>query len=118
MPKQRASNADRQPGAGPNGLEVDRFLADLEHPCKNVIEALRRLILSVDPAIGEAIQWNAPSFHTTQHFATMHLRAKQGIALILHFGAKKNDISTTGVAIRSPGSAEMAGQGSRPGDFP
>ncbi|MGC4055913.1 MAG: DUF1801 domain-containing protein [Paludibaculum sp.] len=64
--------------------------------------ALRQLILSVDPAIGEAIKWNAPSFHTTEHFATMNLRARNGLGIILHFGAKKNAIAETGIQIPDP----------------
>ena len=32
----------------------------------------------------------------------MNLRGKKGIGVILHFGAKKRDISTTGVAIEDP----------------
>ncbi|MBN9660366.1 MAG: DUF1801 domain-containing protein [Acidobacteria bacterium] len=81
---------------------VDVFLANLDHPRKPEILALRQLILSVDPAIGEAIKWNAPSFFITEHFATMNLRARGGLGVILHFGAKKNAISETGVSIPDP----------------
>ena len=82
----------------------ETFLASLDHPAKPEILAIREVILAVDPTIGEGIKWNAPSFHTSEHFATMNLRVKAGIGVILHFGAKKNDISTTGVAIPDPGS--------------
>ena len=68
---------------------VDSFLASLDHPHADAIRALRTIILGADPRIGEEIKWNAPSFRTTEHFATFQLRAKQGVQLILHFGAKK-----------------------------
>ena len=33
-----------------------------------------------------------PSFRTTEYFATLHLRMKVGLGLILHLGAKVRDI--------------------------
>ncbi len=79
-PKPRAAKAA--------GNDVTAFLAALEHPHKSLVVAIRRLVLAVDPAIGEGIKWNAPSFHTSEHFATFHLRAKDGVQLVLHLGAK------------------------------
>ena len=67
---------------------VDAFMATLEHPHKDAIAALRRIIAGADPAIAEGVKWNAPSFRTTEYFATTHLRAKDGIGVILHLGAK------------------------------
>lgn len=67
---------------------VDKFMAKLEHPHKATIEALRRIICDADSTIAEGIKWNAPSFRTSEYFATVNLRAKDGIAVILHLGAK------------------------------
>jgi hypothetical protein len=83
---------------------VESFLASLDHPCKAEVLALRQIILAADPTITEGIKWNVPSFRTSEHFATLNLRAKNGVGIILHFGAKKNDISTTGVSIPDPDS--------------
>jgi hypothetical protein len=74
--------------------EVDAFMQALDHPHKPAIEALRRIMLDTDPAIREGIKWNAPSFRTGEWFGTTHLRAKPGIALILHFGAKVRSAPT------------------------
>lgn len=74
--------------------EVDAFMQALDHPHKRAIEALRQIIVRVDPAIREGIKWNAPSFRTGEWFATTHLRAKSGIALILHLGAKMRSAPT------------------------
>lgn len=76
---------------------VAEFLAGLDHPFKEEILALRAIILGASPDIGESIKWNAPSFHTTEHFATFHLRARDGVQVVLHLGAKPR----TDVPVRS-----------------
>jgi hypothetical protein len=68
---------------------VDAFLASLEHPRKQEILALRQIILGADPGIAEGIKWNAPSFLTSEYFATMHLRAKDGVQVIMHLVAAR-----------------------------
>jgi hypothetical protein len=67
---------------------VDAFLERLEHPCRQEVYAVRQIILGVDGRIGEALKWNAPSFLTTEHFATFNLRARDGVQLVLHRGAR------------------------------
>ncbi len=81
---------------------VETYLASLDHPEKGAILDLRRVVLGADPSIAEGIKWNTLSFRTSEYFATLHLRAKAGIGLVMHFGARKRDISTTGVAIDDP----------------
>ncbi|MEP7042611.1 MAG: DUF1801 domain-containing protein [Dokdonella sp.] len=83
---------------------VEAFLATLDHPHKSEILAVRQIILDADPAITEGIKWNAPSFRTSEYFATFHLRAKDGIQVILHLGAKTRDGSIAGGAIDDPAS--------------
>ena len=75
----------------------------LDHPFKKEIEVLRRLILAAHPSISEGIKWKAPSFRTTEYFATFHLRAKDGIAIILHLGAKARGPAAPKVEIKDPG---------------
>jgi len=82
---------------------VISFIEELDHPMKATIEALRRLILDVSPAIHEGIKWKSPSFRTTDYFATLNLRAKNGedrVWLILHTGAKVKE--TGGVQVADP----------------
>lgn len=69
---------------------VDSFLATLDSPHLPTIHALRAVIRSASPEIGEGIKWNAPSFHTTEHFATMRISGPRPLQLILHLGAKKS----------------------------
>lgn len=81
---------------------VDDFMAELTHPLKAEIQALRVAIIEADPAISEGIKWNAPSFRVAEYFATIHLRAKTGIGLILHLGAKVRDVPVGGILIDDP----------------
>ena len=90
----------RRPSS-PAAESVDTFIAALDHPYEREILALREIILGADPRIGEGIKWNAPSFRTSEWFATFHLRAKDGVQLILHLGAKKR---AAAVAIADPAS--------------
>jgi hypothetical protein len=82
---------------------VDQFMATLKHPCKTEIQALRKLILAVDPSIADGIKWNSPSFRKGEYFATTNLRAKSGVGLILHLGAKLRELPAGGVRIDDPG---------------
>lgn len=84
------------------GNAVDQFMAALDHPLKPELRLLREIILAVDPSIAEGIKWNAPSFRTVEYFATFNLRSRDCPQLILHFGAKVNEISKTGVQIADP----------------
>jgi len=74
----------------------------LEHPFKREIETIRKIVLGAHPTIAEGIKWNAPSFRTTEYFATTHLRAKDGIGIIFHLGAKPRDIPGRGIPIEDP----------------
>jgi hypothetical protein len=82
--------------------DVDAFLAALDHPLKPEILELRRIILGAHPAIVEGIKWNAPSFRTSEDFATFQLRAKDGVQIILHSGAKKRDRPVSRDSISDP----------------
>lgn len=78
----------KPPSTSAGTAEVEAFMAQLEHPLKAQIEAVRRIVCGVSPEIGEAIKWNAPSFRTTEFFATTHLRSRDQVQLIFHLGAK------------------------------
>ena len=67
--------------------DVDQFMADLDHPFKAEVQALREIILGVDGAITEEIKWNAPSFSYAGYLATFNLHAKDRVHLVFHNGA-------------------------------
>jgi hypothetical protein len=84
-----------KPTAADTTAAVDAFMAALDHPFKAEIEVLRRAIAAV-------IKWNAPSWRTTEYFATTHLRSKAGVGLILHLGAKARALPEGGLQIADP----------------
>lgn len=91
-----------KPTAADTAAAVDEFMATLEHPSKAEVQALRRAISAVDPSIAEGIKWNAPSWRTSEYFATTHLRSKTGLGLILHLGAKARELPDGGLKIADP----------------
>ncbi|AUX48223.1 uncharacterized protein SOCE26_097540 [Sorangium cellulosum] len=98
----RAKAAPLEPGGAQTHPDVIEFLRALDHPMKREIEAVRQIILGVSPEIHEEIKWNAPSFRTTDHFATFNLRTKEHVRLILHRGVKVKDTATKGLEIADP----------------
>ena len=60
------------------------------------------MIRDADPRIRESVKWNAPSYATTEHFATFHLRGKAGVQVVLHLGAKPKPGTTVRASIDDP----------------
>jgi len=81
---------------------VDAFMATLDHPHADAVQRLRALVLGADPTIAEGVKWNAPSWRTTEYFATTQLRAKTGIGLVLHLGVKARALPDGGLKIEDP----------------
>lgn len=104
--KTAASSKSRTVAVEAGGSRTDpaviAFLRELEHPLKRELETVRQLILDASPAIREGIKWNAPSFLTTDHFATFNLRTPDRLRLILHTGAKTKETAKTGVKVEDP----------------
>lgn len=85
--------------------KVDAFMAKLTHPLADVVAALRKIILSTDPTIGEEIKWNAPAFFYTgelppfnpkehkRHIVVFNFYRKDCIRLVFPSGARVNDKS-------------------------
>lgn len=69
--------------------EIDAFIQAQNHPLQAEIELVRSIILAADPDITEHVKWNAPSFcYHGEDRVTFNLRAKQGVQLVFHRGAK------------------------------
>lgn len=83
--------------------DVEALLRGLKHPLKKEIEAVRLIILSASPTVSDGVKWNAPSFRTEKDwFATINLRSKESVQVILHLGAKaRPDMKAFSVADRS-----------------
>lgn len=96
----------KQPGKKPEGAlsapNIEGFLGALEHPQKPAILRLSELLLSISSEVTSSVKWNAPSFARHEHFATFQLRAKTGVMLVMHFGAKKRTSTPAHDAIPDP----------------
>ena len=87
-----AAKAKKAPAKAPatKASDVAAFMRTLKHPLKVKIEAVRHIILGVSPSISEGVKWNAPSFRTAKDwFATIHVRKKESVQVILFVGVKK-----------------------------
>ena len=84
---------------------VDAYMQGLKHPLADVVEALRRIILSTDREIGEEVKWNAPTFFYTgemkpfnpkeykRYIVVFNLYRKDCIRLVFPSGARVSDKS-------------------------
>lgn len=64
---------------------VDEFIQDLDHPFKEEVQILRKLILKVNKDINEEIKWNAPSFsYEGSYLVTFNLWEKARVHLVFH----------------------------------
>ena len=85
--------------------KVDAYIAKLTHPLADVAAALRKIILSADPEVGEEIKWNAPTFFYSgelpqfnpkeykRHIVIFNLYRKDCIRLVFPSGARVEDNS-------------------------
>ena len=102
MATKSSTTAPRAPRSTSAGHETEAFLASLTHPHKDASLRLRALLREADPRVVEELKWNAPSFAIDEHFATFQLRAKTGVMLVMHFGAKKRASLPERPAIADP----------------
>ena len=90
-PKRRAveSALARRAESDTEESEVREFRKAWKHPLKRELELVREIILAASPRIREGVKWNALSFRTTDHFATLNgPRHTDAVMIVLHTGAK------------------------------
>ena len=66
------------------------------------IGAVRQTILAADRSITEGIKWNSPSFYKHGWFATVNVRPKHGVLVVLHHGAKARSNADLGASLNDP----------------
>lgn len=71
--------------------EVSGFLKKLKHPLQKEYQTVQKLILNAHASISDGIKWNSLSFKTHEYFATINLRNKDAVQLVMHLGAKVKD---------------------------
>lgn len=57
-------------------------------PLRPIVERIRADILKSHATITEGVKWNSPSFYCSGWFATVNIRGKHGVMVVLHRGAK------------------------------
>lgn len=72
--------------------EVTVFLDNMDHPLRDVIEELRKIILGTDTGLSENIKWNGPNYSiNNEDRVTLKLFPPKQVQLILHRGSKKHE---------------------------
>jgi hypothetical protein len=79
---------------------VEEYVLGLSPLRQKEIQAVRRIILGVNPKISEEIKWAAPSFALGEHFCTVNAWAQDDVQLIFHHGPRK--ATSRGVPINDP----------------
>lgn len=69
------------------------LLDGLDHALKAEIKAVRKAILSVDASISDGVKWSSLSFQTTEWFATVNLRSRDSVQLVMHLGARVGKVA-------------------------
>jgi hypothetical protein len=66
---------------------VDAYLRDQPADRRDLINALREIVLSARPGVTEVVKWNSPSFvHQGEDRITVNASAKDAVRLIFHAG--------------------------------
>ena len=69
--------------------EVTKFLDDMNHPLRTLIELMRRVIMSTGVGLSEGIKWNGPNYSLNgEDRITLKLYPPKQIQMIFHRGAK------------------------------
>jgi hypothetical protein len=83
--------------------KVDTYMQAFNHPLKEVLVELRKVILNADKQIGEEVKWNAPTFFYTgpmetsdpklykRYLAVSNVHKQDHIMLVLPQGAAVDD---------------------------
>jgi hypothetical protein len=64
--------------------QVESYLSQLDYPLKDVVEALRQVILTSSEKLNERIKWNAPSYFTNVDLLTINLRSTEFVMIVFH----------------------------------
>jgi uncharacterized protein YdhG (YjbR/CyaY superfamily) len=68
--------------------EVDLWFEQYDNPMKDVVQAVRTVILATDDRIGECIKWKSPTFTFNGNIASFNPRSKRHASLMFHVGAQ------------------------------
>jgi hypothetical protein len=71
--------------------DVDAWFASYTNPQKDLVQAVREVVLGADPRVTEAIKWQAPTFMYAGNIASFYPKATKHVSLMFHQGASLPD---------------------------
>ena len=71
--------------------DVDAWFASYDNPQKDLVQAVREVVLDTDERITEAIKWQAPTFMYRGNIASFYPRSRAHASLMFHTGASLPD---------------------------
>jgi len=71
--------------------EVDAWFARYDNPQKDLVDAVRRVVLDTDDRVTETIKWQAPTFIYRGNIASFFPKSKAHVSLMFHTGASLPD---------------------------
>lgn len=74
-------------GSSNRNPDVDAWLEKYQNPQRELVARIREFILDIDPAVTEAIKWQAPTFIYHGNIASFFPKAKKNVTLMFHHGA-------------------------------
>ena len=88
MPSKEAKATTRRKAPAAKADAATASMLTVDHPLKLEIELVRKTLLAADKSISDGVKWNSLSFRTTEWFATVNLRSRDSLQLVMHLGAK------------------------------
>ena len=86
--------------------EVDAWFEAYRNPQKDLVLAVRDIVLDVDHRMSEEIKWKAPTFVFHGNLASFYPRSAKHVALMFHTGASLPD--PTGLLEGEGGTSRVA----------
>jgi hypothetical protein len=71
--------------------EVDAWFGGYENPQKDLVQAVRTVLLDADDRLAEAIKWKAPTFVYKGNLASFFPKSTKHVTLMFHTGATLPD---------------------------
>jgi len=76
---------------GQRSAEVDDWFGRYDNPLRDLVLAVREVVLGADERVTEAIKWQAPTFMYRGNIASFFPKAKKHVTLMFHQGAALDD---------------------------
>ena len=76
---------------GNRSPDVDAWFDSYDNPQRDLVLAVRQVVLDTDPRVSETIKWQAPTFTYRGNLASFYPKATKHVSLMFHTGASLPD---------------------------